>query len=573
MKYKMAASVNLVPKEDIGLQNQEDTELNPELCVSSFKRKIGDPLSPESIRLEPEVSVQPNISTPVRKKRHIIGGKKKGQRLRNSTRAYIAKHSAVVKKVKTVDSQSIDSRDGDNDDDYDTSDELPLSGLVRGELDRDNDNKADIDPENDPNPADCGTKVKPKGPRRAKRRVQTKADPNIQSIMYALAMIQTDIAAMKLDGNKRDLTLKTVDTSMMKLVDDGNKRDLTLKTVDTSMTKLVDDGNKRDLTLNMVDTSITQLVNDSMTKEGLDNVLTGLVNQIGSTLDEHTDSLKKQDACLTTHQKQLDDNAATLEVHDVRLTSLEKDITDDLQHFKKRLEGLEYRLDKVIPPPALLPVSESSVNQPNDLKAVTYADALKYGKREVPPQPASHQSQQENKSLIIEGLNEYPLENLEEVVFELLAEIGIRMTDSDYNKMERLGRWNPTRNWPRPIKLELVTTHKRNKILACKDQLQDTSDYYNVRIQQDEAKRVRVGKAMLRQLANRARLDRKSVQQTTTSVTVDGKRYDLDNIHKYNESHPARNRKTVERVEKPSRNSEAHPQPVSTPWNPGTASL
>ena len=51
-----------------------------------------------------------------------------------------------------------------------------------------------------------------------------------------------------------------------------------------------------------------------------------------------------------------------------------------------------------------------------------------------------------NKSILIAGLTEHPLENLEEMVFELLGELGVRMMDCDYNYnlVKRLGRWSPT---------------------------------------------------------------------------------------------------------------------------------
>ena len=227
-----------------------------------------------------------------------------------------------------------------------------------------------------------------------------------------------------------------------------------------------------------------------------------------------------------------------MEVHDVRLISLEKDIIDDMIHFKKRLDGIEYRIDKVVPPPVLLP------NTLNEHRPLTYAAVVSQNKEKAKHEFPTQQPP-ENKSIIIEGLTEYPLENLEEIVFELLREIGIRMTDCDYNKVERLGRWNQARQWPRPIKLELVTTHKKNKILATRDLLKETNDYYNVRIQADEPKRVRVGKAMIRQAAARARQEGKMVHQTQDSVVIDGTKYDIDSIQTLENGKDRRDRKNT----------------------------
>ena len=495
------------PRLQDNMQDGEGVEADSDICVSTPKRKLGDALSPESIQLETKVSEQSNVTTPVCKKRYMPGRKRKGLRPKTVVKVHKTKtkQTLVAKLANPTVTKAIDSWDEDNDDDYDTSDELPLSGLVRGESGH-NDHNNDVDTETVPDTDIVGSKPKPKQKilKIAKRRAQNTNTQNIQSIMNALAIIQSDISSMKLDGGKRDMTLKTVDNS------------------------------------------VTKLAADTMTKEELDQALTGLVMHVGTTLDTHKENLEKQDTCLRTHQKQLDDTAATLEVHDARLTSLEKDITDDLQHFKKRLEGLEYRLDKVIPPPTLLPVNTHEL-QKEDQTAVTYASVLKREERGVStqlntnpahPRPNLLQSQPENKTIIIEGLTEYPLENLEEVVFELLSEIGVRMMDCDYNKLERLGRWNQARKWPRPIKLELMTTHKKNKILACKDYLWETADYYNVRLHPDEPKSVRVGRAMLRQLANKARYEGKAVQQSAANVVVDGVKYNLDNIHKLTAQNP-----------------------------------
>ena len=518
MNNQSKMATNMEPSPQDTIRDNEDTDASVDTHVSSSKRKLGDALSPESIRLETKVSKQPNVTTPICKRKYVPGRKRKGLRSRTVAKVHKTKNkqSLVANLDNSAESIATESREEDNDDDdYDTSDELPLSGLVHGEVGQTNHNNNDANPEVDPDLDITGRTSKPKQKmlKKAKRRAQSTNSQNIQSIMSALAILQSDITSMKLDGGKRDITLKTVDNS------------------------------------------ITKLVAETMTKEGLDNALTGLVTQVGTTLDNHKETLEKQDTCLRTHQKQLDDNAATLEVHDARLTSLEKDITDDLQHFKKRLEGIEFRLDRVTPPPTLLPVSTVEVHKPDDQPVVTYASALRKGERGATTQLNSNpahsrhdltQPQPENKSIIIEGLTEYPMENLEEIVFELLNEIGIRMVDCDYNTVERLGRWNPTRRWPRPIKLELVTTHKKNKILACKDYLWETADYYNVRLHPDEPKSVRVGKAMLRQLANKARQEGKSVQQTAMNVVVDGVKYNLENIHKHTVHDPPQPRKHSE---------------------------
>ena len=112
----------------------------------------------------------------------------------------------------------------------------------------------------------------------------------------------------------------------------------------------------------------------------------------------------------------------------------------------------------------------------------------------------------------------------------MMEEIGIALTDADYNKMERLGKWSAQRSWPRPIKVELMTSHKKAKILASSEHLVQTNDFYRVRLNQDEPKEVRVARAMVRQTANKARSEGKVVKQTPDSVTINGVRYDITTI-------------------------------------------
>ena len=124
------------------------------------------------------------------------------------------------------------------------------------------------------------------------------------------------------------------------------------------------------------------------------------------------------------------------------------------------------------------------------------------------------------KNLIIEGLNEYPLENLEEMVFQMLDEIEIKMTEWDY-KMVLLGRWNPAKKRPRPIKVELATEHKKNKIFGRRDDLQQTQDNFNVRINLDEPRNVRIGKAMVCPAAKKTRMEGKILKQNTYSNEIE----------------------------------------------------
>ena len=507
--------------EEAKLDRSTDDERGheqPPTSVISVKRKLGEALSPESIQASKEVSGKTTIGTPSYKKRHLLSYKKKGSR--KVPRPRIAKQVSSIR-AKIADNSTAAQRD-DDDNDYDSTDELPLSGLVRKEAkgdDRDYITDPDSDPDRDPDPninkpqtRSGTTGWKKSGPTtRGKRVLNMK--PSQDLILNALTAIQHDIATMKLDGNKRDHALGNMGDSIKRLSDD-------------TMTKA-----EMDETFGTMENSVRKLTNTSITKAELDDTLITLATRIGGAMDEQKTVLNQHSLQIGNQGKVLMENMTTLEVHDARLTSLEKDITDDLTHFKKRLEGLEYRIEKIHPPPPLLP--ETRTQGPRPL----YADVVTHGNRVLTQQPIVGKPNisaqpSENKCIVIEGLTEYPMENLQEMVFDLLDSIGIRMMECDYNTVERLGRWKPQKQWPRPIKLELITMHKKNKIIASGDFLKETEDYFKVRIQPDEPKSIRVGRAMLRQAANKARQEGKRVWQTKDTVEIDGVKYNTTTIKK-----------------------------------------
>ena len=170
---------------------------------------------------------------------------------------------------------------------------------------------------------------------------------------------------------------------------------------------------------------------------------------------------------------------------------MKKNVKRDLNSFRKELQGFKNRLSKSMPPTPFLPTSET--------KKATETLPPNTGKT-----PTQMTEKHENKNIIIEGQEENPVEDLEAKVCKMMQEIGISLAESEYNIMERMGKWNAHRNWPRPIKVELMTSHKKSKVLVSRELLVQTNDYYRVRINPDEPKETRVACALLRQTANKA---------------------------------------------------------------------
>ena len=265
---------------------------------------------------------------------------------------------------------------------------------------------------------------------------------------------------------------------------------------------------------------------EMVTKELLDTSLTKMVTLVNAQLDLQKGEIDHNRENIHEIQDELEIVRANVETqfatqadHESRLESIEETVMKDLNSFRKELQGFEDRFSNAFPPTPFLPSTQSTRKE--DPSPNTQS-----GK-----QPVQMMGQQENKNIIIEGLSENPIEDLEAKVCEMMHEIGVALTEPEYNKMERMGKWSAHRNWPRPIKVELLTSHKKSKILASREYLVQTNDYYRVRINPDEPKETRVARALLRQTANKARTEGKQVRQTADTVTVNGVKYDLKTIH------------------------------------------
>ena len=282
------------------------------------------------------------------------------------------------------------------------------------------------------------------------------------------------------------------------------------------------DGNRLGEIVQGVQKEIACLRTEMVTKEGIDACLSSLTDGIGEHLSNHKNEIDyNRSKIVDLDESVLDLKAAietcqvTTDEHGTRITSLEGTVVKDLNVFRKELEGFDDRLSKKVPPVPFLPESH-----------------LLMGKKTNATDNQNAQQVGVNKSVIIEGLYEFPLENLEERVAEVMDQIGVVLHEADYNKIERLGSWNQERSWPRPIKIELMAEHKKAKILAAKDHLANTADFYRISIKPDEAKHIRVARAKIRQTAKQARAEGKQVKQTPDYVIVNGVKYDLETVLK-----------------------------------------
>ena len=281
------------------------------------------------------------------------------------------------------------------------------------------------------------------------------------------------------------------------------------------------DGNRLGETVQNVQREVTGMRAEMVTKEGIDACLSAIVEGMHDQLINHKVEIDYNRNKIVDMEENLKDVKAAIETcqvvndeQETRIVDLEKTVVKDLDSFRKELEGFNIRLSQKIPPVPFLPEHPKTIQHtlPPTEKSVTKV------------------SGNENKNVIIEGLYEFPVENVEERAREVFDQIGVQLCEADYNKVQRLGTWSNAREWPPPIKVELLADHKKAKILATKDRLVGSDDYYRVTIKPDEPKQMRVARAKIRQTANRARAEGKSVKQTNDYVIVNGVKYDTTTI-------------------------------------------
>ena len=320
----------------------------------------------------------------------------------------------------------------------------------------------------------------------------------------------------------------TVDTVPRK--DPQQERDADLKEMiqalrnDLQLMKI--DGNMLGETVQEVQRNVLNINKEMVTDGNLDRNLKMMMDTMASHLDNQKKEIDYNRQKMNDMEENIKDiqlEAETTKViqleHESKITELEETVVKDLNSFRKEMQGFEYRLSKVSPPTPFLPTTSQNAEK-------------------VQPQMRNptNLSSMENKNIIIEGLYEFPFENVEERVGEVMNEIGTELLEAEYNKAERIGKQNQVRDWPRPIRVELMTAHKKSKILSRRENLQVSQDYYKVRINPDEPKGVRIGRAKLRQAAVKARNEGKRVKQTPDYVVIEGVRYDLETIEKFTQA-------------------------------------
>ena len=129
------------------------------------------------------------------------------------------------------------------------------------------------------------------------------------------------------------------------------------------------------------------------------------------------------------------------------------------------------------------------------------------------------------RTLILDGLEETPRENLAEIIILCMNDIGVPLTWDDIEDVTRIGRLNKDRKWPRPVKLTLKDHSIRDQIFYFKSRLRFSSNFKNIRVNKEERKDYRIRTAKLRQAGLSARSQGHKVLLKQGQLTIDGNEY------------------------------------------------
>ena len=129
------------------------------------------------------------------------------------------------------------------------------------------------------------------------------------------------------------------------------------------------------------------------------------------------------------------------------------------------------------------------------------------------------------KTLIIDGLKETRHENLGEIIFQCITEIGFPLDPSDIIEVIRIGRFSSNRKWPRPVKVTFRDQTKRDQTFIFKSRLRFSESFKDARINKEQRKDIRIKAAKLRQAGMTARKMGCKVESIPGQVTIDGIEY------------------------------------------------
>ena len=232
-----------------------------------------------------------------------------------------------------------------------------------------------------------------------------------------------------------------------------------------------------------------------------------------------TNKLNKLTATVTNVKKTVDRPNASMQT--VKLTETSEKLQSEVTILQSKYDEAKHEIAKL---------NEKLENIKLKVNELQVTDAAQTPLFRAPNQEQVHEEALRNKCIIIEGVTEDSDANLYDIAVEMMDEMGITLHYWEINYIERVGRFNPNRNWPRPIRLSLISDWKRDLLIERRDNLFYTPHYFNVSFKPDEPKHLRVAKAKLRQAVNKARLQGAMIRNRESGIYINGIKYTTDNV-------------------------------------------
>ena len=134
------------------------------------------------------------------------------------------------------------------------------------------------------------------------------------------------------------------------------------------------------------------------------------------------------------------------------------------------------------------------------------------------------------KTLIVDHIREYPNEKLLDVILNCVHDINIDLASDDIIRIERIGRFNPHKKWPRPVKVVFRDRTVRDQIYYFKSRLKHSEKFSVFKISKEKPRDMRVSRAKLRMAADIARYKGLDVYTGPESTRIEGTTYTPDNV-------------------------------------------
>ena len=466
---------------DIQLSQLHD-QSNPALTNLCVKRKLTESLSPEKAK------IYQNLMSEHSPDNSLIIYSDHKRRVYETSPNEISHAETNNVNTKTVDSRV--SSDG-----YDTEDNRPLSQLTKQPI-TDNEN-----PQIDENnlvytPQLPKRRVIPLHTRllRAKNRGQDGSGQSTEN---------TDVDVAKPPKQNSNMIESTVEM---------------FKKLEASIANLTLQGEQSKNEIAQINVNIAKISANMVSPEELKaaiNDVTEAYVQDKKTMDE---ALKSQKLNLDIIQEDLRESvvvhkkkASDLElmINEAKLTQLlhQEKMSDKLSQLENEMQHLKNRTTKEKDIPQNTQASRE--NRDHDTK----------------------------KSIIIEGLSEYPNEDIYQSVIVTIKQVGLKVFENDIDLAYRIGAFKGPDAWPRPVRVILVSERVKLHIMENREMLQNSQTHFNVRLVRDEPKEKRVARAILRKGTQRARERGCHVVKRTDSVEINGKLFNLDNAQEIDKTY------------------------------------